>query len=1025
MKRHASMNRAYRLVWSHVRNVWIAVAENAKGRGKSGRSQPLSRRKLVATAISLAFAPLAQAAPIGGQVVAGSGSISQSGNITTINQSTQNLSLNWQSFNIAKQETVNFQQPSATAIAVNRIFDTNGSQILGHLNANGQVWLINPNGVLFGQGAQVNVGGLVASTLEVGNNSNGTVSFAGSGTGSVVNQGAINAASGGYVALLGNSVSNQGVITAQLGTVALGAGSAATLTFSGNSLVKMQIDQSTLNALAENKQLIQADGGMVLMSAGAQNALLASVVNNTGVIEARTVENHNGTITLLGGMSAGTVNAGGTLDASAPNGGNGGFIETSAAHVKVADNARITTAAASGLNGTWLIDPIDFTIAAGSGALTTSGIGATTLSANLGGGDIVIATNATTAGNGDIFVNSAVSWSANKLTLSAYHDIVFGTGNAINGGSSGSVDLTAGGAIIASTSGSYDVRAGTLTATAATGIGTSSAALRTALSNAALTNTTSGGIYLINTGDITVTASSTNGDINISTANGAAGTNGAIVTTGGNGNNGGNGGNAGNITIGSLTTITSGNISIGAGAGGTGGNGSGAGYPSGLVPSPISGNAGNGGTGGSVTVNVGSGITSAGTLSLAAGRGGSSGMTGWASAFANAGLAGTGGAGGAVSVSGALSGTVVSVLGGAGGAGGTGGLGSLDFAPSDGGDGGRGGSVIVGSTITARQGTLTVIAGNGNVGGTAGALNGYSYGVANGNNGGNGGNGGLITVNAALTGATTVALTGGNGGNGGNSEIYSNWPGLYGSYGTGGKGGDGGGLTLSAAVSSTGAALNMTGGNGGGGGIGWGIITGGGLYHFGSSGSTGGGGDLTASSLGGLSFGAGTISARNISLSAGSASGGVLALSGTNIAADGTLSLAGYELSTSGSVSLTGSATETLGAGGFSNTGSVNFGANSFSVSGSFTNSGSLTATGGITIDSGANALGTGALNAGGATLSLTTTSSVIGTGTLTAGTLTISAGTGIGSVASPLSAAVTQAALSNSGSGGIYLTNS
>jgi hypothetical protein len=56
MKRHASMNRIYRLVWSHVRNAWIAVSENAKGRGKSGRSQPLSRRKLVATAISLAFA---------------------------------------------------------------------------------------------------------------------------------------------------------------------------------------------------------------------------------------------------------------------------------------------------------------------------------------------------------------------------------------------------------------------------------------------------------------------------------------------------------------------------------------------------------------------------------------------------------------------------------------------------------------------------------------------------------------------------------------------------------------------------------------------------------------------------------------------------------------------------------------------------------------------------------------------------------------------------------------------------------
>jgi filamentous hemagglutinin family protein len=94
--------------------------------------------------------PFAQAEPIGGQVSAGTGSVTQSGVTTTINQSSQNLALNWQSFNIAPQETVNFLQPSATAIAVNRIFDTNGTQILGRLNANGQVYLINPNGILFG-----------------------------------------------------------------------------------------------------------------------------------------------------------------------------------------------------------------------------------------------------------------------------------------------------------------------------------------------------------------------------------------------------------------------------------------------------------------------------------------------------------------------------------------------------------------------------------------------------------------------------------------------------------------------------------------------------------------------------------------------------------------------------------------------------------------------------------------------------------------------------------------------------------
>ncbi len=292
------------------------------------------------------------------------------------------LSLTWQSFNIAPQETVNFVQPSSTALAVNRIFDTNGTQILGHLNANGQVYLGSiRTAFFFGQGAQVNVGGLVASTLDLGGNgaSGDTKSFSGPGAGSVVNRGTIHAADGGYVALLGNRVSNQGTITARLGTVALGAGSAATLTFSGNTLVHLQVDQNTVESLAENGGLIRSDGGTVVMTSGAERALVASVVNNTGVIQAQTVENHSGVIKLLGGMAAGTASVAGTLDASAPSGGDGGSVETSAAHVRVANDAKVTTAAVSGQYGSWLIDPQNYTVAAvggdikGAAALGQSG----------------------------------------------------------------------------------------------------------------------------------------------------------------------------------------------------------------------------------------------------------------------------------------------------------------------------------------------------------------------------------------------------------------------------------------------------------------------------------------------------------------------------------------------------------------------------------------------------------------------------------------------------------------------------
>jgi filamentous hemagglutinin family protein len=97
----------------------------------------------------LLCARTAQAAPVGGQIASGSGAISQAGAETTATQSGPALSLNWKSFNIGPQETVTFVQPSTAAVAVNHISDLNGTQILGHLNANGQVYLINPNGILF------------------------------------------------------------------------------------------------------------------------------------------------------------------------------------------------------------------------------------------------------------------------------------------------------------------------------------------------------------------------------------------------------------------------------------------------------------------------------------------------------------------------------------------------------------------------------------------------------------------------------------------------------------------------------------------------------------------------------------------------------------------------------------------------------------------------------------------------------------------------------------------------------------
>ena len=148
--------------------------------------EPLRRPRLSTShlALLLVGAPcMAPAAPTGGVVASGVAAISQSGSpgqtTTTITQSSGQTSLNWQSFNISKGETVNFIQPSANAVAVTRIADVQGSQILGQLNANGQVWLINPNGLLFGKDAQVNVGALVASTLEMRDSGLSATTFSG------------------------------------------------------------------------------------------------------------------------------------------------------------------------------------------------------------------------------------------------------------------------------------------------------------------------------------------------------------------------------------------------------------------------------------------------------------------------------------------------------------------------------------------------------------------------------------------------------------------------------------------------------------------------------------------------------------------------------------------------------------------------------------------------------------------------------------------------------------------------------
>jgi len=465
------MNKVHRLIWSVVRNAWIVAPENANSRGKPASSP----KRLAATLVTALIAQTAYAAPpapnalpTGGQVVAGQAAISQVGSAMTIQQGSDKAILNWNSFSIGSGASVNFRQPSASAVALNRVVGSDPSSIYGSLTANGQVFLVNPNGVLFGQGARVDVGGLVASTLNIRNEDflAGNNRFTRDGsTAGVTNQGEL---LGKYVALLAPEVRNEGVIAATMGNAALAAGEAVTLGLTGNSLIDVQVEQASINTLVENKHLVKAEAGTVILSAQSAHTLLGQVVNS-GAIEAQGLVNDGGTVRLLASSAidhSGSINAdagtngnGGSVilmgdlanpasrttvsgSISAKGGsqaGDGGFIETSGTHLSIADSASINTSAANGKNGTWLLDPVDFTIAASGGDLTGAA-----LTAALANNSVTISTTAPlctgvagcgagTGANGDIFVNDSVSWSANALTLSADRHILINSALNVTG----------------------------------------------------------------------------------------------------------------------------------------------------------------------------------------------------------------------------------------------------------------------------------------------------------------------------------------------------------------------------------------------------------------------------------------------------------------------------------------------------------------------------------------------------------------------------------------------------------------
>ncbi|KVZ02767.1 filamentous hemagglutinin N-terminal domain-containing protein [Burkholderia stagnalis] len=408
------MNKNYALVWNDSQGCWNVAGEGTRRRKKSGSSEVI---RAAFAAFGIAALSPAYALPTGENIVSGSGDVvrSQDGRNMSINQHSDKLVTEWGAFGVNGGERLTFNQPSSTSIALNRVIGTSASSIQGKIDANGRVFLVNPNGIVFGSGAQVNVGGLVASTRNITNEdfAAGNYRFAGDSVFSVINNGSITAAEGGSVALLGAKVHNQGTVTAQMGTVALGAGKDVTLNFDGNKLLSVQVNEGAVDALAANAGLLKADGGQVLMSARSANALLDTIVNNQGSIEAKTLRNTAGKIVLDGG-EGGTVEVAGAMNASAlTTPGNAGTIENRGANVKVALGAIVDTRASNGLTGVWRIESSDVDVA--PNATMTGTIAADTLSRSLASTNVELA-----ATQGNVSVNGAVRWnSANRLMLAS------------------------------------------------------------------------------------------------------------------------------------------------------------------------------------------------------------------------------------------------------------------------------------------------------------------------------------------------------------------------------------------------------------------------------------------------------------------------------------------------------------------------------------------------------------------------------------------------------------------------------
>jgi filamentous hemagglutinin family protein len=331
----------------------IQMAIKTANRFMRLRLAPATTAALLA---STALVSAQTALPTGGQVAAGSAAISVSGPAMTVNQGSHRAIVNWQGFSVGQPNSVNFVQPSTSSAILNRVTGSASSTIAGQITGNGQVFLVNPNGIAITATGSVKVGGgFVASTLGIEDRDfmAGRLQFnGGSAPAAVSNDGTITAGSGGFVGLLGGVVSNGGTISVPLGRVGLGAASQATLDPTGDGFLQVAVPSDA--KAADGKSLIEvsgkvsAHGGRVEIKAATAQAAVRDAINVSGRVSARSVSGRNGSV-LLGGGEGGTLRVAGRVSASGRAGA--GKVALSGRVVEVAKGASVKARSEQGQGG--------------------------------------------------------------------------------------------------------------------------------------------------------------------------------------------------------------------------------------------------------------------------------------------------------------------------------------------------------------------------------------------------------------------------------------------------------------------------------------------------------------------------------------------------------------------------------------------------------------------------------------------------------------------------------------------------